>query len=757
MHRVDNDRASAVIPTPEAVGTPGYFTLGDPLNGIPASTLPADWCNAVQEELAGLVEGHGIPLDKTANDQLGAALGRRGWLLSQFAGADADTQLENALLTLDHREEIIIPAQEDWLIFEGNHVIDLSSASGRDIYLDNRAPLRFSGTGYFLTIKNADNTGTSQTMARGVVKNLYLAPDPDSHWGNSGGIRIQNCVHTILINPRIFRFGLAGVNLHNLRTNGANVWTEQTRIVGGYIAGNRINVLGDQDTAYGDPAVYKRSQRGTQILGTWLSPSWNPGGDDWPTEQSVGEDSERHVLVQIEDVSWYHGHFYFGMGLKRNNSTGIYMKGGSASGAYWHVEGESQKGTYTGVRGLHLETTEIGQPRFSGCTGSITIISIGDGAVDEDEDTETTSVPILDERTGLTSAAAEFGDLRLRGSFFFEPPQPDNGVVYRLLPGESALSDANDVTITLDGWMATDNTIQGEEWVVHDKDGGFKDWEKQIFAPTLRLSTNAYGTDVPAGVECLVYNQNQKSVTALSEDAGVYYIDIGEDHSNVIRLYLDATAKLHQVRGGRPGQRLTIFSLNSYPIIAHAGVAADGQFQLIGDKDWYASGTYAARHFEYVYHAAAGWFWLDVGGTPSDTGEANQSRESYWTSDQLKTLRAKTRTLIAAPGPGYAVVPTGIQFWFDAGNTGYTVAGDNDIEIRYTDGSGHLFYTLECTGFLNQTTDQFRFCYPASTEVVPVENAAIIATMAGAAEIADGNGTLRFRAFYRRLKLGWPV
>lgn len=77
MHKIDSTGTSASLPTPGAVGaTVGYFTEGDPNTATPATVVSADWLNAVQEELVGVIEGLGITLDKTSQSQLLAALKR---------------------------------------------------------------------------------------------------------------------------------------------------------------------------------------------------------------------------------------------------------------------------------------------------------------------------------------------------------------------------------------------------------------------------------------------------------------------------------------------------------------------------------------------------------------------------------------------------------------------------------------------------------------------------------------------------------
>jgi hypothetical protein len=46
------------------------FHNGDPFNGIQGTVLTAEWLNAVQEEIAAVIEAAGIPLDPTQAGQL---------------------------------------------------------------------------------------------------------------------------------------------------------------------------------------------------------------------------------------------------------------------------------------------------------------------------------------------------------------------------------------------------------------------------------------------------------------------------------------------------------------------------------------------------------------------------------------------------------------------------------------------------------------------------------------------------------------
>lgn len=70
MHRIDNSTAVAVLPTPAAAGTPGFWTKGNALSGVPATIMDEDFFNAFQEELLGLVEAAGLTEDKADHAQL---------------------------------------------------------------------------------------------------------------------------------------------------------------------------------------------------------------------------------------------------------------------------------------------------------------------------------------------------------------------------------------------------------------------------------------------------------------------------------------------------------------------------------------------------------------------------------------------------------------------------------------------------------------------------------------------------------------
>jgi hypothetical protein len=64
MHRIDTSTATI----------DNLFTEGDPVGGTPATVVSADFLNALQEEICGVIEGAGSTLNKGNNAQLLAAI-----------------------------------------------------------------------------------------------------------------------------------------------------------------------------------------------------------------------------------------------------------------------------------------------------------------------------------------------------------------------------------------------------------------------------------------------------------------------------------------------------------------------------------------------------------------------------------------------------------------------------------------------------------------------------------------------------------
>ena len=103
MHRIDTPTAQK---DKFGAGKNG-FTRGNPQTGTPATDLDDDYCDSIQEELAGIVEASGVALDKSKRNQVLTAV--KALLLSRaqpFADIKADGAVAEALSNLGLRESV---------------------------------------------------------------------------------------------------------------------------------------------------------------------------------------------------------------------------------------------------------------------------------------------------------------------------------------------------------------------------------------------------------------------------------------------------------------------------------------------------------------------------------------------------------------------------------------------------------------------------------------------------------------------------
>ena len=126
------------------------------------------------------------------------------------------------------------------------------------------------------------------------------------------------------------------------------------------------------------------------------------------------------------------------------------------------------------------------------------------------------------------------------------------------------------------------------------------------------------------------------------------------------------------------------------------------------------------------------------------------------TTGQLLALNATPKTLVAAPGALKAIIVEDIQLMLDYATTAYGgIAAGEDLEVRYTDGSGALVATIETTGFLDATADEYRQVFPVTTAATEsVANAALVLRMA-TGEIITGDSPLKVRVRYRTVDTAW--
>lgn len=70
MYSIDDPTAAAALPTPEAAGTEGYFTEGNPATSTAATNVRASFLNSIMLELRNLVVAAGLAPSKTNYSQV---------------------------------------------------------------------------------------------------------------------------------------------------------------------------------------------------------------------------------------------------------------------------------------------------------------------------------------------------------------------------------------------------------------------------------------------------------------------------------------------------------------------------------------------------------------------------------------------------------------------------------------------------------------------------------------------------------------
>lgn len=141
------------------------------------------------------------------------------------------------------------------------------------------------------------------------------------------------------------------------------------------------------------------------------------------------------------------------------------------------------------------------------------------------------------------------------------------------------------------------------------------------------------------------------------------------------------------------------------------------------------------------------------GAMINPTPARSLQREVTVSSAELLALNATPKTIVPAPGAGYALIFENATIRKAAGAAYAGIAAGEDLSLRYTDGSGTELGQCETTGFLDQTTVQTRDVksYRASSgisSVTPTANAAIVLHML-VGEITTGDAALTVTINYR--------
>lgn len=122
----------------------------------------------------------------------------------------------------------------------------------------------------------------------------------------------------------------------------------------------------------------------------------------------------------------------------------------------------------------------------------------------------------------------------------------------------------------------------------------------------------------------------------------------------------------------------------------------------------------------------------------------------------VKKLNATPYELVADPGDDFAVIFLNAVILYDWLTPKYgDIAGDDDLIISYTDGSGEKVAEIETTGFLDEEADALRYCTPSTgadgadnAYIIPVPSAALVISLENG-EITGGNSVLDIAITYK--------
>jgi hypothetical protein len=126
-----------------------------------------------------------------------------------------------------------------------------------------------------------------------------------------------------------------------------------------------------------------------------------------------------------------------------------------------------------------------------------------------------------------------------------------------------------------------------------------------------------------------------------------------------------------------------------------------------------------------------------------------QYAEVEISAEEILALYTTPKTLVAAPGAGKVLEFISLLLAYDYGTTAYTIGTATDLQVKYTDASGAAVSTTQAvTGFIDQATDQLRALDKLEASVTPVDNAALVLTLA-VANVTDGDGAIHAKVAYR--------
>jgi len=204
MYRIDDATAATSLPAPEAAGTEGYFTEGNPATGTPATKIRGSWLNMLQEELCSILAAAGIARSKASYNQVNSALQK---MYSPVVGAARNLAMSvtaaSATATLTADQIIVATALngQTFMLSNFNKTINLATtgAGGMDT-----GTVPVSGYVALYAIYNP-TTGTSALLATNATSSVapsvyggvnmpsgYTASALVSVWPTNGSSQFKN-------------------------------------------------------------------------------------------------------------------------------------------------------------------------------------------------------------------------------------------------------------------------------------------------------------------------------------------------------------------------------------------------------------------------------------------------------------------------------------------------------------------------------------------------------------------------------------